>query len=171
MTGRSGKGAPPTENPFAEGSTEARLYELLARMEGERTAAELAARIDRDRTAVRETLESFAALGLVTERAGSPATYERNDAQFPRDGAAALARERSLEALEARMDTLVDRVWTYQRRYDAETPIGVDVSAGDITPAELADWEAARAELRCCERARRIRLRDVVSTVESEEGL
>lgn len=170
MAGRSETGPPPIENPFAAGSAEEQLYELLARTAGERTAAELAARTDRDCGAVRETLESFAALGIVAERAGSPPTYERNDAHFAGDGATVLARERSLEALEARMDALVDRVWTYQRRYDAETPIAVDVSAVDITPAELADWETARAELRRYERARRIRLRDVVSAVEPGEG-
>ncbi len=171
MMGHTWEGVSPIENPFVEGSTAEQLYELLARTDGRRTAAELATRADRGRGAVRETLESFAALGIVTERTGSPPTYERNDAHFPRDGAAVLARERSLEDLEARMDALVDRVWTYQRRYDAETPMGVDCSAVDVTPAVLSDWEAARAELRCYERARQIRLRDVMSTVESEERL
>jgi hypothetical protein len=171
MMGRTGEGASPIENPFVAGSTAERLYELLARTDGERTAAELATRADRDRSAVRETLESFAALGIVTERTGSPSTYERNDRRFPRtaDGATVLARERSLEELEARMDVLVDRVWRYQRRYDAETPLGVDCSTVDVTPAALSDWEAARAELQRCERARRLRLREVVSAVESEE--
>ncbi|WP_394740019.1 DUF7342 family protein [Natronococcus roseus] len=171
MMGHTGSGSSLIENPFVAGSTAERLYELLARTNGARTAAELAARADRDRGAVRETLESFVALGIVTKRRGSSPTYERNDRRFPRteDGAAVLARERSLEELEARMDVLVDRVWRYQRRYDAETPLGVDGRTVDITPATLADWETARAELQRCERARRLRLREMVSGVEPEE--
>ncbi|NKE34930.1 TrmB family transcriptional regulator [Natronococcus sp. JC468] len=163
MTRRSKDEVRVVENPFVAGSVAEALYDLLGRTGAPLTAAEFAARVDRDRAAVAETLESFAALGIVTERAGSPPTYARNDDHFPRDPAAALARERSFADLEARMDELVDRVWRYQRRYDAETPLGVDVSSADVTEADLADWEAARAELRCHERARRIRLHDAVS--------
>ncbi|AGB38921.1 DUF7342 family protein [Natronococcus occultus] len=163
MARRSKGDSRVVENPFVAGSVAEQLYDLLARTETPLTEAEFARRLARDRGTVAETLESFVELGIVTERAESPPTYVRNDAQFPGDAAATLARERSLEDLESRMDELVDRVWRYQRRYDAETPLEVDVTSANVTEADLADWEAARAELRCHERARRIRLHDVVS--------
>lgn len=163
MTRRWEGGSRVVENPFVAGSVAEQLYDLLDRTRTPLTGAEFAARLDRDREAVEDVLESFVELGLLTERAGSPPTYVRNDAQFSRDAAATLAQERSLEDLESRMDELVDRVWRYQRRYDAETPLEVDVASANVTEADLADWEAARAELRCHERARRIRLHDVVS--------
>ncbi len=147
---------PPVENPFPEESIEARLYGVIADTPSQITASELAARADCEPQTAHEYLESFVSLGVVHEHRGTPPTYERNDAYFEWDTVKTLAQDHSLDELESHLEALLERIQTYQERYDAETPSGANHEFGDASEADLADWDAARAELQRYDRARQI---------------
>ncbi|TYL37235.1 hypothetical protein CV102_18140 [Natronococcus pandeyae] len=97
-------------------------------------------------------------LGLVLEHAGTPPTYERNDAFLEWDHVRRLADDHSLDELEAELEELLERIQMYQDRYGVDTPDEVDAATAETAPADFADWTAARARLRRYERARQIRL-------------
>ncbi|WP_244879987.1 DUF7342 family protein [Natronorubrum tibetense] len=152
------------ENPFDEGSIEARLYNEILRRQSPFTIADLAARTECDPAGAREYIQSFVSLGVVIKHSGDPPTYERNDAYFEWDTVKALAQDHSLAELESRIESLLERIQTYQERYDADTPETVDQVTVDAkmsrasVDADLNDWTNTRAKLRRYKRARQIRL-------------
>lgn len=156
-----------TANPFDEGSLEARLYDALVDAASPIPVATLAARAACDPAAAREHLRSFVSLGVVIEHHADPPTYEWNQAVFEWDAVETLAREHSLADLEDRIDALCERIQAYQDRYDVETPAALEEGtdeSGEALEADVAEWTAARAELRRYERARQIRLSWTEST-------
>ena len=150
--------SPPVENPFTEDSVEARLYETIARLQSPRTVSEIAARADCDLQVVREYLQSFVSLGVVIKHHNDQPTYERNGAYFEWDTVKTLAHEHSLAELKEHAQTLLERIQEFQGRYDAETPDDVTDTTAKSAEADLAEWRAARSELRRYEQARQIRL-------------
>ena len=164
------------ENPFDEGSIEARLYDEILREKSPFTIADLAARAECDPAAACEYIQSFVSLGVVIEHSGDPPIYERNDAYFEWNSVKTLAQNHSFAELEDRIENLLDRIRTYQERYDADIPdtvdqatVGAEVSRVSIE-ADLNDWTNARAKLRRYERARQIRLSRSESAVSDSDA-
>ena len=151
------------ENPF-EGadSAEERVYSVLLQTRSPTSTRAIADRAACDPKTATKYLQWFAKLGIATEHDGDPTTYERNDQYFEWRRVDDLASSYSPGELQTRVQDLLDRVRTYEERYDADRPADVDaLSPPDgISPEtafrELTDWETARTELRRHERARRL---------------
>lgn len=160
---RSDGPAPPFDTPFAESdSAEERVFQALLQTRAPTGARALADRAECDAKTARKYLEWFARLGIATEHAGEPVTYERNEQYFEWRRASDLAASRTSQELAEAVQSIADRIDTYRDRYGAERPADVDALSPpeDVDPetafADLTDWESLRAELRLHERARRL---------------
>jgi hypothetical protein len=162
----SGNTPPPFENPFETAtSAEERVYNTVIQTREPTTAKTVADDADCDPKTARKYLEWFSRLGVVTEHDGEPPTYERNDRYFEWRRINELASKPAAE-LQSQVQSLAERIETYEGRYDADHPGEVDALAppGDISTetafAELTDWQTARSELRRHERARQLQAGD-----------
>lgn len=151
------------ENPFeAADSAEERVYSVLLQTRAPTSARAIAARAACDPKTATKYLRWFAKLGIATEHDGAPTTYERNDQYFEWRRVDDLASSYSAGDLQTRIQDLLERIRTYEERYEADRPADVDALAppGGISPEtafrEVTDWETARTELRRHERARRL---------------
>lgn len=158
------------ENPFTETeSAEERVYGTLLQTREPATANDIANRADCDPKTARKYLTWFGKLGIATEHDGEPTTYERNDQYFEWRRVNDLAATHSSEELQRRVQELLDRIETYEKRYGADRPGDVDAltpPAGVSTETaftELTDWATAREELHHHERARRLQASDAES--------
>lgn len=151
------------ENPF-EGtdSAEERVYSVLIQTRSPTSATAIADRASCDPKTATKYLRWFTKLGIATEHDGDPTTYERNDHYFEWRRVNDLASSYTSSELQTRVQDLLDRIRTYEERYDADRPADVDTLTppGEISTEtayrDMTDWETARTELRRYERARRL---------------
>jgi len=153
-------GPPPFERPFEGEDTKQRVYGAVLHAREPMTAAEIAERADCSAESARTHLSFYAELGIVVRHEGRPARYERNDDYFEWRRVNELAREHTVEELQARVSELTDRIERYRDEYGTDSPAGVDVLAFDVEQvddvyADLGDWASAIEERRLHERARR----------------
>jgi predicted transcriptional regulator len=167
----SGDAPPPFENPFdTAASAEERVYNTVIQTREPTTAKDMADAADCDPKTARKYLEWFSRLGVVREHDGEPPTYERNDRYFEWRRINELASKPAAE-LQSQVQSLAERIETYEQRYDADDPGEVDALAPpeDIATetafAELTDWQTARTELQRHEQARRLQAGDSSSPV------
>jgi len=153
---------PSFENPFESAvSAEERVYNTVIQTRTPTTFREIAERADCDPKTARKYVEWFTKLGIATKHDGETPTYERNDRYFEWRRVDELATTQTARELQSHVQTLTDRIATYEDRYDAEHPGAVDALSppGDISTetafAELTDWQTALSELRRHEQARR----------------
>lgn len=163
MVDQPSGGSDAFENPFSEAdSAEERVYSVLLQTRSPSAAKAVAERAECDPKTAVKYLEWFAKLGIATKHEGEPTTYERNDQYFEWRRVNDLASTYSANELQARVQDLLERIQTYEDRYDADRPADVDALAppDDISAEtafnDLTDWETARTELQRHERARRL---------------
>jgi predicted transcriptional regulator len=157
---------PPFENPFdTETSAEERVYNTVIQTREPTTAKTVADNAECDPKTARKYLEWFSRLGVVTEHDGEPPTYERNGRYFEWRRINELASKPAAE-LQSQVQSLAERIETYEGRYDADNPGEVDALAppDDISTetafSELTDWQTARSELQRHEQARQLQASD-----------
>lgn len=162
----SGDAPPPFGNPFDTAvSAEERVYNTVIQIRQPKTANTVADDAECDPKTARKYLGWFSRLGVVTEYDGEPPTYERNERYFEWRRINELASKPAAE-LQSQVQSLVERIETYEQRYDTDDPSEVDALAppDDISPetafAELTDWQTARSELRRHEQARQLQAGD-----------
>lgn len=163
MTDREEESSRSFGNPFdGTDSAEERVYSVLLQTRSPTSATAIADQADCDPKTATKYLRWFAKLGIATEHDGDPTTYERNDQYFEWRRVNDLASSYSPTELQTRVQELLDRIQSYESRYDADRPGDVDTLAppGDISTEtafrDVTDWETARTELRRHERARRL---------------
>ncbi|QZP38221.1 DUF7342 family protein [Halobaculum magnesiiphilum] len=153
-------GPPPFDSPFDGEDTKQRVYGGVLHARDPMTAAEIAEQADCSAESARTHLSFYADLGIVIRHEGRPVRYERNDDYFEWRRVNELAREHSVDELQARVSELTERIETYRNRYGADSPAAVDVLEFDADRvddvyADLGDWATAIEERRLHERARR----------------
>ena len=153
-------GPPPFERPFEGEDTKQRIYGAVLHTRKPMTAAEIAKRADCSAESARKHLSFYADLGIVIRHEGRPVRYERNDDYFEWRRVNELAREHTVDELQARVSELTDRIEAYREEYDADSPAEVDVlefdpEQVDDVYVELGDWATIVEERRLHERARR----------------
>lgn len=151
---------PPFEQPFGNEDTKGRVYGAVLHAREPMSAAEIAEQADCSEQSARTHLSFYADLGIVVRHEGRPVRYERNDDYFEWRRVNELARENTIDELQARVSELTDRIETYRDEYDAESPADVDVLGFDANRiddvyVDLGDWATAVEERRLHERARR----------------
>ncbi len=159
-------GPPPFEDAFGGDDVEQQIFGTMLQTRTPTTVSAIAERVGCDPKTARKYLGWFADLGIVTRHEGRPATYERNDAYFEWRRVNRLAASHSLEELQQRVRELTEKLTTYERKYDVESPARVDALAAanaredesiDDVYGDLGDWATARRERAHYERARRQR--------------
>lgn len=167
MPDRTDERSPAFENPFAEAdSAEERVYSALLQTRAPTAAAAIADRADCDPKTARKYLAWFAKLGIATAHDGDPVTYERNDEYFEWRRVNELASTYTHQELQSRVQDLLDRIRTYEERYDAPRPADVDATtppdglSRETAFTDLTDWQTARRQLQRHERARRLQADD-----------
>ncbi|ELY55759.1 DUF7342 family protein [Natronolimnohabitans innermongolicus] len=153
-------GPPPFDRPFSDEDTKQRVYGAVLHAREPMTAAEIADRADCSAESARTHLSFYADLGIVIRHEGRPVRYERNDDYFEWRRVNELARENTVDELQARVSELTDRIEEYRDEYDADSPAEVDVLEFDAERVddvyvELSDWATVIEERRLHERARR----------------
>ena len=153
-------GPPPFDRPFEGEDTKQRVYGAVLHARDPTTAAEIAERADCSAESARAHLSFYAELGIVVRHEGRPVRYERNDDYFEWRRVNDLARDHTVEELQARVSELTDRIEGYREEYGADSPADVDVLEFDAERvddvyADLGDWATAVEERRLHERARR----------------
>ncbi|WP_136689973.1 DUF7342 family protein [Halorhabdus amylolytica] len=153
-------GPPPFDRPFEDADTKQRVYGAVFHAREPMTAAEIAERADCSEDAARAHLSFYADLGIVIRHEGRPVRYERNDDYFEWRRVNELAREHTVEELQARVSELTDQLESYRDEYNADSPADVDVLAFDADHVDdvyvdLSDWVTVVEERRLHERARR----------------
>ncbi|AHF98456.1 hypothetical protein HALLA_05885 [Halostagnicola larsenii XH-48] len=154
------EGPPPFDRPFEGEDTKQRVYGTVLHAREPMTAAEIAERADCSAESARTHLSFYADLGIVIRHEGRPVRYERNDDYFEWRRINELARENTVDELQARVSALTDRIEEYRDEYDVDSPAEVDVLEFDAARiddvyVELSDWATAIEERRHHERARR----------------
>ncbi|MFP8954060.1 transcriptional regulator [Natrialbaceae archaeon A-arb3/5] len=161
MTADAGRdGPPPFDRLFEREDTKQRVYGAVLHAREPMTAAEVAERADCSADSARTHLSFYADLGIVIRHEGRPVRYERNDDYFEWRRVNELARENTVDELQARVSELTDRIKEYRDEYSADSPAEVDVLEFDAKRVDdayvdLGDWETAIEERRLHERARR----------------
>ncbi len=161
MTGTAhGDEPPPFDRPFEAEDTKQRVYSAVLHAREPQTAAEIADQADCSEESARTHLAFYADLGIVIQHEGRPARYERNDDYFEWRRVNELAREHTVEELQARVSELTDRIEDYRDEYGADAPADVNVLEFDAEKVDdvyvaLGDWATAIEERRLHERARR----------------
>jgi DNA-binding transcriptional regulator GbsR (MarR family) len=153
-------GPPPFDRPFEDEDTKERVYGAVLHARDPMTAAEIAERADCSAESARTHLSFYADLGIVVRHDGRPVRYERNDDYFEWRRVSELARENTIEELQARVSELTERIEEYRNEYGTESPAEVNVLEFDAEQiddvyVELGDWATAIEERRLHERARR----------------
>lgn len=158
---------PTFDNPFEEeASAEERVYNTLLQTRAPSSATAIAEQAACDPKTARKYLQWFAKLGIAVEHTGDPITYERNDQYFEWRRVNELASTYSPNDLQSRVQNLLERIRTYEKRYDADHPADVDSLAApngistETAFSDVTDWETARTELRRHERARQLQADD-----------
>lgn len=152
-------GPPPFDRPFDDEDTKQRVYGAVLHAREPMTAAEIAERADCSAESARTHLSFYADLGIVIRHEGRPVRYERNDDYFEWRRVNELAREHTVDELQARVSELTDRIETYRDEFGVDSPAEVDILEFDAERVddvyvELSDWATAVEERRLHERAR-----------------
>lgn len=161
MTGDTRRdGPPPFDRPFEGEDTKQRVYGAVLHTREPMAAAEIAERADCSEESARTHLSFYADLGIVIRHEGRPVRYERNDDYFEWRRVNELARENTVDELQARVSELTDRIEEYRDEYGVDSPAEVDVLEFDAEQVddvyvELGDWATIIEERRLHERARR----------------
>ena len=155
-----GDGPPPFERPFEGEDTKQRVYGAVLHAREPMTAAEIADRADCSTESARTHLSFYSDLGIVIRHDGRPVRYERNDDYFEWRRVNELAREHTVDELQARVSELTDQIEGYRQEYGVDSPADVDVLEYDAARvddvyADLGDWATAIEERQLHERARR----------------
>jgi DNA-binding transcriptional regulator GbsR (MarR family) len=153
-------GPPPFDRPFEGEDTKQRVYGAVLHAREPMTAAEIAERADCSAESARTHLSFYAELGIVIRHEGRPVRYERNDDYFEWRRISELARENTIDELQARVSALTDRIGEYRTEYGVDSPAEVDVLEFDAERiddvyVELGEWATVIEERRLHERARR----------------
>ncbi|WP_336001813.1 DUF7342 family protein [Halorientalis halophila] len=153
------EGPPPFDRPFDGADTKQRVYGAVLHAREPMAAAEIAERADCSEESARTHLSFYADLGIVVRHEGRPVRYERNDDYFEWRRVNELARNRTVDELQARVSELTDRIEDYREEFDADSPADVDVleypsERVDDVYVDLGDWATAIEERRLHERAR-----------------
>jgi DNA-binding transcriptional regulator GbsR (MarR family) len=153
-------GPPPFDRPFDNEDTKQPVYGAVLHAREPVTVAEIAGRADCSEESARTHLSFYADLGIAVRHEGRPVRYERNDDYFEWRRVNELAREHTVDELQARVSELTHRIERDRDEYDADSPADVDVlefdaSRVDDVYAELGDWATVVEERRLHERARR----------------
>jgi len=151
----NGSGPPPFEGE----DTKQRVYGAVLHARDPMTAAEIADHAACSEQAARTHLSFYADLGIVIQHEGRPVRYERNDDYFEWRRVNELAREHTVEELQARVSELTDQIEAYRDEYDGASPAEVDVLEFDAERVDdvyedLGDWATALEERHRHERAR-----------------
>jgi len=151
---------PPFERPFEGEDTKQRVYGAVLHAREPMTAAEIAERADCSAESARTHLSFYADLGIVVRHDGRPVRYERNDDYFEWRRVNELARENTVDELQARVSELTDKVERYRDEYGSNSPADIDVlefNAEEIDDVyvDLGEWATVLEERRLHERARR----------------
>lgn len=161
MTGDTRRdGPPPFDRPFEGEDTKQRVYGAVLHTREPMAAAEIAERADCSEESARTHLSFYADLGIVIRHEGRPVRYERNDDYFEWRRVNELARENTVDELQARVSELTDRIEEYRDEYGVDSPAEVDVLEFDAEQVddvyvELGDWATIIEERRLHERARK----------------
>ncbi len=153
-------GPPPFDSLFEDEDTKQRVYGAVLHARDPMTAAEIAERADCSEESARTHLSFYADLGIVVRHDGRPVRYERNDDYFEWRRVSNLARENTVEELQARVSKLTERIDEYRDKYGTESPAKVNVLEFDAEHvddvyADLGDWATVIEDRRLHERARR----------------
>ena len=153
-------GPPPFDSPFEGEDTKQRVYGAVLHAREPTTAATIAERADCSTESARTHLSFYADLGIVIRHEGRPVRYERNDDYFEWRRVNELARENTVEELQARVSELTERLEGYRDEYGVESPAAVNVLEFDAERVDdvyvaLGEWATAIEERRLHERARR----------------
>ncbi|WP_255192444.1 DUF7342 family protein [Natronobeatus ordinarius] len=153
-------GPPPFDRPFEGEDTKQRVYGAVLHAREPTTAATIAERADCSTESARTHLSFYADLGIVIRHEGRPVRYERNDDYFEWRRVNELARENTVEELQARVSELTERLEEYRDEYGVESPAAVnvlefDAERVDDVYVDLGEWATAIEERRLHERARR----------------
>jgi len=153
-------GPPPFEEPFEGEDTKQRVYGAVLHAREPMSAAEIAERADCSDESARAHLAFYADLGIVVRHDGRPVRYERNDDYFEWRRVNELARENTVDELQARVSELTDKVERYRDEYGSNSPADIDVlefNAEEIDDVyvDLGEWATVLEERRLHERARR----------------
>lgn len=158
-TNANDDGPPEVENPFRGGETRERVYDAILATREPATMEEIAQRADCSLSAARKHLRFYAEeIGIALVHEGRPRRYERNERFLRLQRVDELAREYSVEQLQARVVELSEQIAAYREQFGAESPTDVDALAveGDIEQVyvELGEWATAIEERRLAEQAR-----------------
>lgn len=153
-------GPPPFERPFEGEDTKQRVYGAVLHAREPMTAAEIAERADCSSESARTHLSFYADLGIVVRHDGRPVRYERNNDYFEWRRVNELARENTVDELQARVSELTDKVELYRDEYGSNSPADINVlefNAEEIDDVyvDLGEWATVLEERRLHERARR----------------
>ncbi|WP_324666108.1 DUF7342 family protein [Haloarcula sediminis] len=151
---------PPFDRPFEGEDTKQRVYGAVLHAREPMTATEIAEQAACSAESARTHLSFYTDLGIVIQHEGRPARYERNDDYFEWRRVNELARENSVDELQARVSELTSQIEDYRDQYGSDSPAEVDVLEFDAERiddvyVELGDWATAIEERRIHERARR----------------
>ncbi len=153
-------GPPPVDSPFEGENTKERVYGAILHAREPMMAAEIADRADCSAESARTHLSFYADLGIVIRHEDRPARYERNDEYFEWRRVNNLAREHTVDELQARVSERTDQIEAYRDEYDVDSPAEVDVLKFDAERiddiyVDLGEWATALEERRLHERARK----------------
>nr|WP_226042739.1 hypothetical protein [Natrinema sp. DC36] len=104
---------PPFDKAFEGEDTKQRVYGAVLHAREPMTAAEIAERADCSGESARTDLSFYADLSIVIRHEGRPVRYERNDDYFEWRRVNKLARENTVDELQARLSELTDRIEEY----------------------------------------------------------
>ncbi|MFH5801269.1 transcriptional regulator [Haladaptatus sp. CMAA 1911] len=153
-------GPPPFDRPFEGEDTKQRMYSAVLHAREPMTVSEIAERANCSEESARTHLSFYADLGIVIHHEGRPVRYERNNDYFEWRRVNILARENTVDELQAHVSELTNRIEEYRDKYNADSPAEVNALEFDATQiddvyVDLGDWATAIEERHLNERARR----------------
>lgn len=153
-------GPPPFDRPFENEDTKQRVYGAVLHAREPMTASQIAEQADCSEESARTHLSFYAALGIVILHEGRPVRYERNDDYFEWRRLNEVAREHTIEELQARVSELTEQIEEYRDEYGVDSPAELNVlefdpERVDDVYVDLSDWATIIEERRLHERARR----------------
>lgn len=131
-----------SEELLKGGTTRERLLDVVVQLREPTTVADIASRADCDTETARDYLEWFAEMGMVSERAGRPVRYERNNSYLRWRRVERLRQQYSETEIVDRLQETLEAAETYRQQFDAETPDDVSLVATSRERPIEEVWEA-----------------------------
>ena len=127
-----------------ERTTFQRVYDVMTGVSEYATASDIADRARCSDDGARDALTQLVEMGIVEQRDGRPAEYQRNEAYFRWKRIEELASEHSPSTLRSQIDALVEEDKSFQERFDAPSPNAISPTAFEtIDHDDIHDrWEA-----------------------------